>query len=112
MNYTEEMTEELIRLYTAEPTRATVDKLAIKFEKTVKSIIGKLSREGVYRREIYMTKTGSQPTTKAEMVEEISDLLNTSSENLIGLDKTPKGSLVTLLRLLEEELEEVEYPLG
>jgi putative lipoic acid-binding regulatory protein len=49
MNYTEEVTTFLVEKYTENPCMETVVLLAEKYDKTVKSIIGKLSREGVYR---------------------------------------------------------------
>jgi len=57
-NYTEEMTREMVGAYLDRPTPETVELLAEKYERSKKSIIGKLSREGVYRREVYVSKTG------------------------------------------------------
>ena len=48
-NYTDDQTKHMIQVYQANPTRETVDKLALEMGKTVKSVIGKLSREKVYR---------------------------------------------------------------
>ena len=56
-NYTEEQVQYMVDEYTAQPNRETVDKLAEKLNKSIKSIIGKLSREGVYQKAIYRTKT-------------------------------------------------------
>ena len=47
INYTEEQVKDMIDEYSAEPTRHTVEILAKRYDKSVKSIIGKLSREGV-----------------------------------------------------------------
>ena len=93
MSYTKEMTKEIVEAYTENPTRETVDALAEKFEKSVKSVIGKLSREGVYRREVYTTKTGEKPVTKLELVAEISSLLEVDDWRLEGLEKAPKQAL-------------------
>ena len=93
MSYTKEMTKEIVETYTENPTRETVDALAEKFEKSVKSVIGKLSREGVYRREVYTTKTGEKPVTKLELVAEISSLLEVDDWRLEGLEKAPKQAL-------------------
>ena len=51
MNYTEEQVELMVEQYKAEPNRQTVEKLAEELNKSVKSIIGKLSREGVYQNQ-------------------------------------------------------------
>ena len=80
MNYTETETEYIINEYSRKPSRITVDRLASELSKTPKSIIGKLSREGVYRRSVYKTKTGESPVTKLELVEEIARSLELDVE--------------------------------
>ena len=52
MNYNEEQTKHIVEAYQSNPNRETVEALAKELSKSIKSIIGKLSREGVYRREI------------------------------------------------------------
>lgn len=100
MNYTPEMTKQIIEAYQLNPCRETVDMLAEQHNKAVKSIIGKLSKEGVYRREVYKTKQGEKPITKAEIVEHIAEHLDLDSDHLVGLDKTPKQ----VLKLIENTL--------
>jgi len=99
-NYTEEQTKYMIEVYSKNPERGTVELLAQELDKSTKSIIGKLSREGVYRRESYVTKTGEKPITKVELVASIADSLGVSVDSLEGLEKTPKG----VLKLLSREL--------
>ena len=70
MNYTNDQTEYMVEEYKRKPSRITVDRLAKELDKSPKSIIGKLSREGVYRRSVYKTKTGETPVTKTELVQE------------------------------------------
>lgn len=96
MNYTPEITIMMVSLYKENPNRATVEELALQLDKSIKSIIGKLSREGVYRREVYRTKRGEKPITKAIIVEQIAETLGLDSEDLVGLDKTPKEVLKLL----------------
>lgn len=100
MNYTPEQTEYIVSEYMISPSRVTVNRLSEELNKTVKSIIGKLSREGVYRREVYTTKLGERPVTKLEIVENIAEALEMDGEELKGLDKTPK----LVLRKLEVKL--------
>lgn len=100
-NYTEEQKEYIIAEYTQNPTRDTVDILADKLGKSSKSIIGKLSREGVYKRSVYKTKTGETPITKKEIVCLIAEELDLTSEELEGLDKTPKLVLKSLYRAVK-----------
>lgn len=96
MNYTKDQTEYMITKYQNNPSRDTVEELANEFSKSIKSVIGKLSREGVYRREVYKTKTGDNPVTKVEIVENIAYALGLESEHLVGLEKAPKTTLKTL----------------
>ena len=70
VNYTEDQVKHMVEAYTARPERATVEMLAEDLNKSIKSIIGKLSREGVYEKTVYKTKTGEDPVTKKELVEE------------------------------------------
>ena len=91
----------MLEKYTADPTRQTVEDLAVELSRSVKSIIGKLSREGVYRREIYKTKTGELPVTKVEIVSDIADDLGIEVESLSGLEKAPKSALKKLKEALE-----------
>ena len=87
MNYNEEQTKHIVEAYQSNPNRETVEALAKELSKSIKSIIGKLSREGVYRREIYKTKTGELPVTKVEIVSDIADNLGIEVESLSGLEK-------------------------
>ena len=96
MNYTELSTKYMVQEYTADPSRETVEKLAEELDKSIKSVIGKLSREGVYRREIYKTKSGETPVTKVEIVSSIAESLGLDGDTLLGLDKAPKNTLKIL----------------
>jgi len=93
VNYNEEQTRYIVEQYVSDPTKATVDRLAEEMEKSPKSIIGKLSREGVYRRSVYKTKTGESPVTKEQLVRDIEDALGMGHESLTGLEKSPKNIL-------------------
>ena len=102
MNYNEEQTKRIVEAYQSSPNRETVEALAKELSKSIKSIIGKLSREGVYRREIYKTKTGELPVTKVEIVSNIADDLGLEVESLMGLEKAPKATLKTLENAIKE----------
>ncbi len=101
INYSDEQTLYIKEKYLKDPTRATVELLAKELSRTIKSIIGKLSKEGVYRREGYRTKTGEVPVTKAEIVQHIGDILNLNHDTLVGLDKAPKRALKSIESGLE-----------
>jgi len=96
VNYTEDQVKHMVAEYTSNPTRETVENLADELEKSIKSIIGKLSREGVYRKTEYTTKTGEKPITKVELVEELAIELNIEPKVLAGLEKAPKTALKAL----------------
>lgn len=103
MNYSKETTAWMISEYQKNPTKDTVEEIAAKTEKSIKSVIGKLSREGVYRREIYKTKTGEDPVTKSEIVETIAETLGIDSETLAGLEKAPKPVLKRIEQCLQKQ---------
>ena len=96
MNYTNDQTEYMVEQYQNKPSRITVDRLAKELDKSPKSIIGKLSREGVYRRSVYKTKTGETPVTKLELVEEVAYAFDLNPAVLAGLEKAPKNVLKVL----------------
>lgn len=114
-NYTEEQTQMMVGAYLDQPTRETVDNLAEELGRSTKSIIGKLSREGVYRREVYVSKTGESPITKVEIVNNIAESLGVESGSLAGLEKSPKTSLKNLEKAvagLTQVFEHKDYPGG
>ena len=91
--YTPEEVDLLVTEYTARPSKETISELAARLKKSPKSIIGKLSREGVYQKQIYLSKTGEAPVTKKELVAVICELINGDLSKLEGLDKAPKMAL-------------------
>ena len=105
VNYTEEQVELMKEQYTRNPSRETVENLAETLDKSIKSIIGKLSREGVYKKTVYKTKTGEDPETKKEIVESIADTLDIDYEPVAGLEKSPKAALKILRSGINECLD-------
>ncbi len=103
VNYTQDQVEYMVNSYRKRPERETVENLAEEFNKSVKSIIGKLSREGVYQKTVYKTKTGEDPVTKKELVEELSELVGIEYELISGLEKSPKIDLKRLVDILKED---------
>ena len=92
-NYTEEM----VKLYTANPIRETVDVLANKFGNTVRSINAKLSREGVYVAQPRITKSGEPVVRKAELVAQINAHLGEEFPTLVKASKADLQNLVNHL---------------
>jgi len=103
VNYTQDQVERMVNLYRINPSRETVENLAEEMNKSIKSIIGKLSREGVYEKTVYKTKTGEDPVTKKELVEELSELVGIEYSMISGLEKSPKIDLKRLVDILKED---------
>lgn len=98
-NYTQSMVDEIVALYTENPTRETVNKLALQYDKTPRSIIAKLSREGVYQKSERLNKAGSPVVKKEQVVAFISDQLGYSAESLV---KASKNDLIRIANKLVE----------
>ena len=95
--YTKEEESYLLEAYSgAEDKQLVIDELASQLSKSRRSIIGKLSRLGVYEKKVYLTKRGENPVTKLELVAEIAASLNIELEKLEGLEKAPKEVLKCL----------------
>ena len=93
-NYTEEMVSEMTTAYTDNPTRETVDALAQQFGKTTRSIIAKLSREGVYIAQPRTTKSGEAVVSKSELVSEIANHFGIELPTLVKAGKADLQRLV------------------
>ena len=65
VTYTVEQTAELVANYTA---GTSVDELALKFGKSVRSVVAKLSREGVYVKKAAAAKEAAGASRKEEIV--------------------------------------------
>lgn len=103
VNYTPEMTTKLVEAYTANPTKATVEAFAAEFGKTTKSIVAKLSREGVYVKATPVAKDGTPVAKKDTLVEKIAEALGEPSDKLEGLEKAPKNVLKMILAAMATE---------
>ena len=103
-NYSDSETTYMVQLYKEKPCAETVDLLVEQLRRSKKSIIGKLSREGVYRREVYVSKTGEKPITKVEIVSNIADALDLEVALLAGLEKSPKEVLRRLSKAVAGSL--------
>ena len=93
-NYTDEMVAQMTEAYQAEPTRETVDMLAKKLGKSVRSIIAKLSREGVYVAQPKVTKTGEPVVRNAELVSVVEAHFGIALPTLVKASKADLQRLV------------------
>lgn len=95
--YTPEQTNALVEAYKAAPTAETVAAFAESFGKSVKSVVAKLSREGVYVKKEYTTKTGAKPISKEAMADELQSVFGLSEAEADSLAKANKTALVKIL---------------
>ena len=93
-NYTDEMVAQMTEAYTANPTRETVDALAKQLGKSVRSIIAKLSREGVNVAQPKVTKTGEPVVRKAELVSVVEAHFGIALPTLVKASKADLQRLV------------------
>jgi hypothetical protein len=104
-NYTAEQTAELVAGYTADKSRATVEAFAAKFGKNVKSIIAKLSKEGVYVAKVYTTKTGEPSIKKDAHADAIGLIANLTEAETESLTKANKTALVKIMAVFQRAAE-------
>ena len=93
-NYTEQMTSKMVATYTANPTRETVDALAKELGKNTRSVIAKLSREGVYIAQPRTTKSGEPVVQKSELVNTIQSHFDIELPTLVKAGKADLQRLV------------------
>lgn len=91
INYTDEQTTELVNAY---QQGEAVEALAERFQKSVRSIVAKLSREGVYQPK---TKAkGAGRVTKAALVQYLEEMLQLDPQSLQSLEKAQTTQLQAL----------------
>lgn len=93
-NYTDEMISDISSEYTANPTRATVDALAEKFNKTPRSIIAKLSALGLYVKVERVTKRGEPVVRKDELVAQVQASVGVELPSLAKMTKVDLQNLI------------------
>lgn len=93
-NYTPEQTAQLVEQYNS---GITVESLAETFGKSVRSIVAKLSREGVYKKKEYVSKTGESPVAKDALADKIASLCGLSEPETESLTKANKTALQKIL---------------
>lgn len=99
VNYTQEQTAMLVQGYQA---GTSVEQLAESFGKSVRSIVAKLSREGVYQKKEYVTKTGETPVKKDEHADFIGKSLSLSEADTDSLAKANKRALAAVAEFIRK----------
>ena len=99
-NYTSEQTLKLVADYKA---GVQVEEIAKAMGKSVRSIVAKLSREGVYQKKEYTTKTGEAPIKKDEHADMIGKALNLSEGDTDSLAKANKRALAAIAEFIRSK---------
>ena len=102
VNYTAEQTAAMLAAYAAAPTVETVEQIAADLGKSVRSIVAKLSREGVYKKKEYKTKTGEAVVKKDATADEIGALLGMAENDIESLTKANKNALKMIAAALRD----------
>lgn len=102
--YTEEQTKRMLAVYdpTADEAERSerVEALAAEFGKSVKSIIAKLSREGVYVKKVPTRKDGTAIIKKDETADAIGKILGLSEPDTASLSKANRKALLAIFEAL------------
>lgn len=97
VNYTPEQTLKIVQDYQA---GVPVEALAKELGKSVRSIVAKLSREGVYKKKVYKTKTGEPVVKKDAHAEAIGAILQLPENDVDSLTKANKSALKKIFEAL------------
>ena len=97
VNYSPEQTAQVIADYAA---GVTVESIALAMGKSVRSIVAKLSREGVYQKKAYKTKTGEAVVKKDAHADAIGAILRLPENDIESLTKANKSALKAIFDAL------------
>ena len=97
VNYTHEQTLAIVADY---QSGVAVEKIAEGLGKSVRSVVAKLSREGVYEKKQYKTKTGETVVKKDAVADAIGAVLNMSESEIESLTKANKTALAKIFSAL------------
>ena len=88
------MVDRIFAVYSADPTRASVDALADEFDKTPRSIIAKLSALGIYVKAERVTKRGEPVVRKDELVAQVQASIGRELPSLAKMTKVDLTQLI------------------
>ena len=97
INYTDEQSARLVSGYQA---GETVEALAAEMGKSIRSVIAKLSRSGVYEAKVYQTKQGEAVVKKDAHADAIGAILRLTEAETSSLAKANKAVLVKVFNAL------------
>jgi hypothetical protein len=97
VNYTPEQTAKMVADYAR---GVTVETIASELQKSVRSIVAKLSREKVYVAKAYVSKTGEPVVKKDAVADAIGAVLMLSESEIESLTKANKTALAKIFAAL------------
>lgn len=98
VNYTAEQTTQAVADYAA---GVSVEAIARALGKSVRSVVAKLSREGVYKKKEYKNKAGEAAVKKSEYADTIGNALGLSAEDADSLSNANKGALAAMVAFIQ-----------
>lgn len=100
VNYTPEQATQMVADYQA---GMAVEMIAEALGKSVRSVVAKLSREGVYRKKVYTTKTGDAVVKKDAFADFIAEALGMTEADAESLTKANKTALAKIADFIKAE---------
>ena len=100
VNYTAEQTAKMVTDYAE---GVAVEAIAEALGKTVRSVVAKLSREGVYKKKTYTTKTGEAVVKKDAWADYIGQALGMTEADTESLTKANKTALAKIADFIKAE---------
>jgi hypothetical protein len=97
LNYTPEQTAQIVSDYS---NGVTVESIAQNLGKSARSIVAKLSREGVYKKKVRTTKTGDVVVKKDAHADAIGAILQLPENDIESLTKANKSALKAIFEAL------------
>lgn len=100
-NYTPEMTAKMVDMYVEQ--KLSPEAIAEAIGKSVKSIVAKLSREGVYKKKQYLNKAGEAAVKKDSFADYIGEALGLTEADADSLTKANKNALKMIADFIKAE---------
>lgn len=98
VNYTAEQTLAIVADYQA---GVTVEQIALSVGKSVRSIVAKLSREGVYQKKERLTKAGEPVIKKDALADQLAMLAGLTEAEADSMSKANKTALAKILNAIK-----------
>ncbi len=94
VNYTPEQTSAMLNDYAA---GVSVEVIAAAVGKSVRSVVAKLSREGVYKKKEYVTKNGEAVVKKDALADKMAEVFGLTEAETESLTEANKTALLKIL---------------